>query len=265
MNIYTAPLDAGVFIEKGYSQGGESLKSVWPKGILLDLDDTILAFDSVADASWNTVLARYGNRFGTTSVESVLLFIKSSARQFWSDPRRHRKGRLNLMGARQVIIHDALQKVGIMDDELVRRIAVEYDQVRTEAIQPIPGAIEAIDDMRINGVKLALVTNGAAASQREKINRFGLSQLFDCILIEGECGYGKPDERAYVKALSDLNVSANDAWMVGDNWEWEVVAPQRLGIHGIWVNGEDRPIPANSGVKPFRVVRSLAELKRDVV
>lgn len=241
------------------------MKNVWPKGVLLDLDDTILAFDSVADASWHTVLARYGNRFGTASVESVFLSIKSSARQFWSDPRRHRKGRLDLMGARQVIIHDALEKVGIMDDELVRRIAAEYDQVRTDAIHPIPGAIETIDDMRVNGVKLALITNGAAASQREKIERFGLSQLFDCILIEGECGYGKPDERVYVKALSHLNVCANDVWMVGDNWEWEVVAPQRLGIHGIWVNGEDRPIPDSGGVKPFRVVRSLAELTWDVV
>ena len=32
--------------------------SDWPKTILLNLDDTILAFDSVADTNWSTVLTR---------------------------------------------------------------------------------------------------------------------------------------------------------------------------------------------------------------
>jgi len=234
--------------------------SGWPKAVLLDLDDTILAFDSVADMSWRTVLAQHGDRFETAGVENVFLSIKSSARMFWSDPVRHREGRLDLTHARQIIVLEALQKVGVTDNDLVRCIVTEYDQVRTDAIHPIPGAIEAVEKMRESGLKLALITNGSTTSQREKLDRFGLVRLFDCILIEGEFGSGKPDELVYRKALSDLNVSASDAWMVGDNWEWEVVTPQRLGMKGIWVNAHDAAIPDNGRVRPFRVIRSLAEL-----
>lgn len=233
----------------------------WPKAVLLDLDDTILAFESVADASWKVVLEKYADRIATAGFQAAFQSIKSSAREFWREPERHRKGRLDLMAACQTIIRDALLRQGFMDDDLVQQIAVGYDIARTAAIHPIPGAIETIEEMHNAGVKLTLITNGAASSQREKIERFRLEPFFDLILIEGERGYGKPDERIYFEALSVLDVAPSEAWMVGDNWAWEVVAPQRLGIRGIWVNSDNRPIPEYDNVKPFRTVRSLSELR----
>lgn len=43
----------------------------WPKAILLDLDDTILTFDSVSDASWMVVLHRHSDRFGSMGVQTI--------------------------------------------------------------------------------------------------------------------------------------------------------------------------------------------------
>ena len=34
--------------------------------------------------------------------------------------------------------------------------------------------------------------------------------------------------------------------MVGDNLEWEVAAPQRLGIHAIWLDAYKAGLPAGS-------------------
>ena len=42
---------------------------------------------------------------------------------------------------------------------------------------------------------LAMITNGASATQRAKIERFHLAPYFDHILIEGELGFGKPEPR----------------------------------------------------------------------
>ena len=86
------------------------------------------------------------------------------------------------------------------------------------------------------GVKLALITNGSAEGQRGKVVRFELERFFGCIVIEGEFGVGKPDERVYKHALAALATDPEDAWMVGDNLEWEVAVPQRLGLRGIWVD-----------------------------
>src|ERR1044072_2138384 len=58
------------------------------------------------------------------------------------------------------------------------------------------------------GVRLALVTNGAADTQRAKVERFMLAHRFEHVQIEGEHGFGKPDERAYLHAMEALGVTA---------------------------------------------------------
>ncbi|WP_293454912.1 HAD hydrolase-like protein [Phenylobacterium sp.] len=52
-----------------------------------------------------------------------------------------------------------------------------------------------------------------------------------------EHGFGKPEERAYRHALQALDADPSEVWMVGDNLEWEVAAPQRLGIYSICMTG----------------------------
>ena len=47
---------------------------------------------------------------------------------------------------------------------------------------------------------------------------------------------------------------------VGDNLEWEVEVPQRLGIYAIWMDVHGEGLPQGSRVKPDRIIRSLAEL-----
>ena len=109
-------------------------------------------------------------------------------------------------------------------------------------------------------MRLALVTNGAADIQRAKIDRFSLAGLFDHLQIEGEHGFGKPEAVAYLHAMRALGVEARDAWMVGDNLEWEVAAPQRLGIYAIWHGHLGRGLPPTSAARPDRIITRLSEL-----
>ena len=125
---------------------------------------------------------------------------------------------------------------------------------------PERAADATIDALRQAGVKLALVTNGSSAMERAKIERFDLAHRFDHIQIEGEFGQGKPELAVYRHALARLGCAACDAWMVGDNYEWEVVAPQRLGMCGIWYDPFDFGVPSTATARPARVIKRLAEL-----
>ena len=80
--------------------------------------------------------------------------------------------------------------------------------------------------------------------------RFALEHRFDHIQIEGEHGFGKPEERAYKHAMEVLEVGPQETWMVGDNLEWEILAPQRLGIYGIWHDAYRVGLPADSRSAP---------------
>jgi putative hydrolase of the HAD superfamily len=232
-----------------------------PRALLLDLDDTILDDSSLIHQSWREACADQAHRLAPLDAAMVVDAIRKTSKWFWDDPDRHREGRLQLEAARREVVRLALLDLGIEDAELAACIGDAYSHRRDIGMEPLPDAIDTVRWLRDSGRRLALLTNGAAIAQRRKIARFELADLFDAILVEGELGFGKPDERVYKRALSALDVKPSDAWMVGDNLEWDVAAPQKLGLCGIWIDARGRGLPEHTTVKPDRIVRSLAELR----
>jgi putative hydrolase of the HAD superfamily len=242
--------------------GSDEMHSPLPKAILLDLDDTIISFDHglELDHCWLDAIRKHMPReYGAVS-EEILAAIKERAKWYWSDPDRHKTGRLDLLKARQEIVSAALMKWNINDRSIAGNVAATYGEERDKLIQMFPDSLAAIELFRSRGIKLALITNGSAETQWSKIHRFHLSALFDCILVEGDLGFGKPEEEIYLLALKQLGVSADETWMIGDNYEWEVEAPQRLGIKGIWVDREGVGCSPNSSAQPYLIIRSLGDL-----
>jgi putative hydrolase of the HAD superfamily len=127
-----------------------------------------------------------------------------------------------------------------------------------------PDAVEVLGTLRAFPVTLALITNGEKGEQRAKIERFALAPYFSTILVEGEFGAGKPDERVYRHTLEQLGIAPHEAWMVGDNLEWDVLGPQRVGVRGIWRDSHGTGLPSASPVRPDRIIRSLHELLADI-
>ena len=80
------------------------------------------------------------------------------------------------------------------------------------------------------------------------------------IQIEGEFGAGKPEEIVYRHVHERLGVPAREAWMVGDNIEWDVAAPQRFGLRGVWVDREWTGLAPESAVRPDRIIREFPEI-----
>lgn len=224
-----------------------------PDAILFDLDDTILDDSGGAAPAWNVV-------FSEIEVPSGLPAEVDRVREwYWSDADRHRTGRADLLVATTAIVATALDRIDRPDPALAGRVATRYRALREEAIRLLPGAVETLKRLRSGGVTMGLVTNGGAAPQRAKLERFALAQHFDYIGIEGERGFGKPDPRSYTTALLALGCDPARTWMVGDNLLFDVLAPQEHGISGIWVNPAGRAHPAD-GPEPWRVVGSVAEL-----
>src|ERR1700760_766218 len=234
-----------------------------PRAMLIDMDDTILSAYGRPEIAWNIVATEFARELSPNSPREVADTILSEARKFWATAEPI--WRLQLHEARQITVRNgfaalaASGKTGL-SDQLANRIADRFTSYREEEMFVFPGAHDAIDAFKALGVKLALVTNGAADTQRAKVERFALAHRFDHVQIEGEHGFGKPDERAYLHAMEALGVSAPDTWMIGDNLEWEVEAPQRLGIYAIWMDVHGDGLPEGSTVKPDRIIRSLGEL-----
>ncbi len=204
-----------------------------PRAILFDLDDTILSAYGQPHLAWARIADEFAAVLAPMEAAKVAETITAHAREFWSDAERHKEWRgRGLPAARQHIVAGAFEELSALYrcsspepatlDALVHR----FTTFREEEMHLFPGALETLDRLRALGVRLGLVTNGRAEGQRAKLTRFDLAHRFDHIQIEGEHGFGKPEERAYTHALAALGVAAHETWMVGDNLEWEVVAPQ---------------------------------------
>jgi putative hydrolase of the HAD superfamily len=228
------------------------------KALLFDLDDTLLDYSGGVDASWEAAVRACCT--DGVDPQRLVLAIAETRRWFWDDPERHRQERVNMLGAWQHIVEFALERLGVEADGLAPAIARDYAARRREAMRLFPDALESLERLRRGGVPLGLVTNGDASQQRDKIERHGLGRFFDAIVIEGEFGAGKPAEVVYRHALAQLGAAPREAWMAGDHLEFDVDAPQRLGLTGVWLDRPGRGLPADSPVRPHRIVRSLRDL-----
>jgi putative hydrolase of the HAD superfamily len=235
-----------------------------PSVLLLDLDDTIIEDSGGAgrvERLWRAACAGPADQ-GGLDADALYSAIDAYRTWYWSDLDRHRVGRADLRAASAHIVDQALRTLGVADPALARRISDDYRDRRDSDLCLLPGATEALTAFVENGCRLALVTNGTAADQRGKVVRFGLAQYFAHIQIEGEFGLGKPAPEVYRYALAALRATPADAWMVGDNLEWDVAAPQRVGIRGVWVDVAGSGLPPGCGVCPDQVITALDELLR---
>src|SRR6267154_1473726 len=239
-----------------------------PRAMLIDMDDTILSAYGRPAIAWNNVTAEFAGEFAPLSPQQVAAAIVDSGRKFWATAEA--AWRLKLAEARHEVVRSGFAALAAahrtaLSTDLAIRLADRFTAYREEEMFVFPGAHDAIDALKARGVKLALVTNGAALPQRAKVECFALAHRFDHIQIEGEHGFGKPEERAYLHAMEALGVTSSDTWMVGDNLEWEIEAPQRLGIYAIWMDVHGDGLPPESKVKPDRIIRSLSELLTDTL
>ena len=231
-----------------------------PKAMLLDLDDTIIAFGDAAVGGWRDVCARFAARLGGFSSIELLNAFQQHRTWYWTDRERNQRGRMDPDMAQREVVAGTLSSLGLDSPSLANDVATSYSECRDSAIQLFPHVIETLSHLQGEGVRMALVTNGNATIQRGKVERFGLAKFFEHIQIEGEFGAGKPNDTVYFHALDQLGCQPAEAWMVGDNLELDVAAPQRLGIVGIWVDASGNGVPESSDIRPDRVIRSLSEL-----
>lgn len=186
--------------------------------------------------------------------------LEAALALFWSDPERHRIARFGIAEARRSVVRETFAALPPLTEDLADRFAAQFTAAREAMTVCFPGAIEGLQALKDHGVRLALITNGSSATQRAKIERFALAGFFDHIQIEGEVGFGKPEPRAYHHAMEALGAQPHETWIVGDHLEWEVRAPQSLGLTAVWCDGFARGLPAGATCTPDHIVVSLSEL-----
>ena len=126
-------------------------------------------------------------------------------------PERHDAWTLGRLSGADLTLESwrrTLQACGNHDDALAQLAAKTHLRFAWDSYRPFTDVAGFINAIRQARVPIALVTNGAADTQRNKIESMGIADLFSAFSISGETGVAKPDQRAFTVVLKALGVSA---------------------------------------------------------
>ncbi|MFK3985210.1 HAD family hydrolase [Micromonospora sp. NPDC050397] len=213
-----------------------------PRGVLLDLDDTLYPQAEFLDQTWDRVAAA-GAVLGLDP--AGLRTALRSATTGGSD--------------RGGLIDTALATLGA-DPALAPALVGTFREFRPTTLTPYPGVTERLTRLA-RSVPLVLVTDGNPAQQRAKLAATGLGAvLTGVVCTDEELGRAgrKPHPAGFRRGLSLLGCAPRDAVMVGDRPEKDIAGATALGIRALRVRvGEYRDRPDPAGV--WRSAESTAE------
>jgi putative hydrolase of the HAD superfamily len=121
--------------------------------------------------------------------------------------------------------------------------------------------------LKDRGLRLGLVTDGLASTQRRKIAALGLEAYMDAIVCTGELGegYAKPSPIPFEVALTLLDVAPKAAAYVADDVSKDFAGPNQLGMKSVQVRTagllgvQQKPLPNDPAFRPQMTAGSLTE------
>src|SRR5262249_14907000 len=90
--------------------------------------------------------------------------------------------------------------------------------------------------------RLAVLTNQVVGFQLEKMNKIDpQGRWFEYFLTSEEVGVEKPASRFFREACRKMKCRPQEAVMVGDSWEKDVLGALNAGMRAIYVHRGSRP------------------------
>jgi putative hydrolase of the HAD superfamily len=152
-----------------------------------------------------------------------------------------------------------LRACGCNDESIVRLASQTHLLLGREAHRLFDDVRELFTSAKKARVPLALITNGASDTQRDKLRVLGMQHWFDVVVISGEVGVAKPDASAFGLALHQLLLEPENVWHVGDSLTTDVAGAKAAGLNAVWLNRSGRT-RREGDPTPDLEIRSLSNL-----
>jgi putative hydrolase of the HAD superfamily len=213
--------------------------------VLLDALGTLVEFEDPAPLLRDALAERHGVVVGPgEAVAAVRAEIAAYRRMNLGAGDRAALAELRLACAR--VVRDALPAAAAIPLDVLAATLV--DSFR---FTPYPEVAAVLDALRERGHALAVVSNWDV-SLHDVLERTGLADRFDAVVVSAEIGVAKPDPEPFRRALAALGEAASGALHAGDSVDEDVAGARAAGVMPVLV---DRDGGAPSG--DLAVVRSL--------
>ena len=164
------------------------------RALLFDLDGTLAETDSLHLPTWVDVLRPYGIEIDE---------------EFY---RERISGRSN-----SKIVEDLLPDLSAEEGRDLADAKEASFRERADELEPLPGLLNFMREVKDRGLSLALVTNAPEENAQTMLLALELREFFDEVVLSDEVGPVKPDPAPYRAALDKLGVAPEEALAFEDS------------------------------------------------
>lgn len=221
------------------------------KAIFFDIDNTL--YDSslqVESARRNAIKAMIGAGLKTDE-KNAKRELKRIVKEHGSNYPSH--------------FNRLLQRIGQGEDyKIIAAGVVAYHNTKLAYLRPFPDTISTLLQLREEGYKLGVITDGKPIKQWEKLIRMGLEDFFHVVIISGNSGREKPSPEIFREALKKLNCQGEEALMVGDKLKKDILGANKVGMTTVQIlKGKyQKEKPKRKEEKPDYIIHNLNELPK---
>lgn len=212
-----------------------------PDAVVFDCDGTIVDTETVSDAAWREVLARYGY----TPTEADLLEVTGTT---WPFAFHHFRGQVDI-GDDPVVFREELR-------EVFRRVF----EAEVEFFHDVLGVMRTLADRRI---PMAVASSSSHEHVERVLDTAGVRSLVTAVFGAEDTDKNKPDPAPYLAAAAALGAEPERCSAVEDS----DVGIDAAKAAGMWVVAMDRkrfPVEALSAADKVVEELILDDLVRPV-
>ena len=157
----------------------------------------------------------------------------------------------------------------VTEDALVystKALQLELTPEKRERLMEAYRTLQAFSDVKpglqqltANGIRLAILSNGAPEMLQSAAASAGIADVLDEIISVDEIKVYKPHPRVYQLASSRLRVPAEDIGFVSSNG-WDIAGAASAGLTTFWIQRAAAEPPEELGHRAARVIHTITDL-----
>ena len=101
-------------------------------------------------------------------------------------------------------------------DEVRDQMMAVFDELFEDAV-PLPGVEDYINGALNLGLRIGIASSSMRSWVHPKLDKLGLAHAFETVVCTDDVGHAKPNPASYLRALSALGVTAEEALALEDS------------------------------------------------
>jgi len=224
------------------------------KHVFFDLDDTLWDFHANAQNSLHVTFDQLGlNDYFESFDEFFQIYMKRN-NELWD---LYGKGEITKDFLQVERFRYPLLRAGIEDDDFAKNMGKIYLDLLPERTILVPHARKLLDYL-FGKYHLTIISNGFIEVQHKKLKNSKIDHYFDHIVLSEEAKALKPDKQIFDYALRLNKARPEEAIMIGDLFQADIVGAQNAGIDQVFFNWRKTDLKENESAT--YIIASLEDI-----